>query len=287
MKEQKKKPPVWAVCLIGIAGTFLLTSLIGWLCEAVFGLSTDRIAVLIMFPIFAHIGFWIALIVHLIRKADLRTTRGAVASAQGLRVQHPVYRTIGGDADLTWPRLIAGLVTLPPLGVYFLVAKTRFEKADYYLNGVRTILLGVIVTLLALPMPVLILSEGYDPEDLMLLLYMGFGVLLGLFEIAWGLFLRLCGRRNDRLLHCITVEKITQLDRLAAAMRQNTGAVMKEVRALIDCGLLTDAYYSVREREVIVRGISHRIACKCSGCAGTTVLRENEPRICDYCGAEL
>ena len=105
--------------------------------------------------------------------------------------------------------------------------------------------------------------------------------------VIYGAWLRARGRREDLFRSLITVERLTKLDTLAQRAGTDYAGAASAVEWLIDADLLGGAYLSHNDREVIVPGISERIARRCPSCGGTTVLFANDRQICDYCGGAL
>ena len=295
----KRKLPRWAVYLIGTVVSFVLTALLLPLEDTALGGLATNLGILC---IFAHLAFLVALIVHLLRRIVARATRDHAAVEAELRQQDASdarrARATGSDgaslpppspAESPWWAVIVLLVTVFPVGIYLVILKTAYEKARYFSNGVRLIVLGAVLMVPSLGFILTLLLTGADSTSILLQLcgLAGIPGLAGLFCFVFGWVLRHLGGENDAYRRLILVEKVTDMPTITRRMGTDYAHATRVIERLMDAGLLPDAYLYHRDHELIVPGVSKKIALRCKNCSGTTVLYSNEPHICDYCGGDL
>lgn len=193
------------------------------------------------------------------------------------------------NSGVNWAGIMVMLAILPPVGIYFLFRKMEYEKTLYYANGTKMVVIGCAMMILTL-LPVLFLmtADGVEMRDrITVLAYPGFYFLCGFVYVLSGLIYRRKGRINDTYMKLITVDTITRIDKIADTLGVSYCEATRRISLLSDMGLLDDAYIYHRDREVIVPGISKKVARKCHTCMGTTVFYSNEERTCVYCGEKL
>ena len=197
-----------------------------------------------------------------------------------------VFRYNDKAEALSWGLVIFMLVLFFPLGVYWMIIKTVNEKASYHLNGVTLNIIGAIYMLISFLVSMIFVREDAEVIKVILL---PFAIIfaVGAAFVVYGFVLRAKGNKLDKYMNIITVEKITQTDRIAAMTNDSYSKTVKTIGILINEGFLENSYIYYRDREVIVPGISKKTAFKCPSCAGTTVLYSNEDRICEYCGGKI
>ena len=294
----KRKLPRWAVYLIGAIVSFVLAALLLFLE----GTSLEAVAMnLFVLCSLAHLAFLVALIVHILRRIVARATKNHTAVEAELRQQDASdprrARTTGSDGlhlnptapEAPWWAVIVLLVTIFPVGIYFVILKTAYEKARYFSNGVRLIVLGAVLMVPSLGFILTLLLTGADSKEVLFRLcgMAGIPCLAGLFCFVFGWVLRHLGLENDAYRRLILVEKVTDMPTITRRMHTDYAHATRVIERLMDSGLLPDAYLYHRDHELIVPGVSKKIALRCKHCSGTTVLYSNEPHICDYCGGDL
>lgn len=188
------------------------------------------------------------------------------------------------QAPYSWGQVAAAFAIMPPLGLFYMIHKTCQERQILRLNGVKLVVIGSTVLLLTFP---LILSILLARADAIILLVPGMYAVCSVVPIALGLRLLHQGKINDLFLDLILDEKTTRIDQLATHTSMTYAKVTKKVQWLIDNDLLSGAYIYHQDKEIIVPGISSRIAIKCKNCAGTSVLYANDARVCVYCGGPI
>ena len=192
----------------------------------------------------------------------------------------------GGKAEVTWGSVVLSLLVLPPLGIFYLIRKAVQEKSKYYLNGVKMKVMGsVFMIATALPILILTMGEGKISTKIAVIALPGFYALLGLSIFIIGYVFEKKGKTNEGYLSAIFLDKETRLDVLAKRQNATYSQAVDTINKLIDNGYMQGYIYHA-DREVIVPGISKKIAFKCYNCGGTTVLYSNDERVCVYCGAK-
>lgn len=171
-----------------------------------------------------------------------------------------------------------------PIGIYFIFKKLTFEKSLYFKNGVKLQLFSLIyfgISLLLVLIFIADLANSYS-----------WGVILtpfafGLSLLIIGTIYRKKGYQNDKFMTIITEQRITNIYEIARLTNCTYAKACDVIQKLIDTEFLPGAYIYHHDAEVIVHGISKKIACKCRNCGGTSVFYSNEKRICNYCGANI
>lgn len=311
-KEQKKKLPKWAFFLI-LFGASVLLFAIGSLIA-----QNDAISFLgyiIAFPALLGVQvFPVILIVYLI-KAIVRATRKKLVSKRKAP-EEVTYSEIrySGDVDekkttvkrfsynkndilrlgpdakpLYWGFVVMFLLLLYPMGLFFMIRKVHHEKTRYFDNGVNMIITGGFFAGVTLPIAVLLSYPWHNlsRENIMVVLLPLMVALFGVILIIAGTILRRKGRTNEEYMSLIVNERITNIREIAKRERATYAKATEQIQKLIDAGFLDGAYIYHRDHEIIVPGVSKKIALKCESCGGTTVLYVNEKRECSYCGAEI
>lgn len=199
------------------------------------------------------------------------------------------FRMNPDAAMLSWRLICLLLFLVPPFGAFLLVAKTREERENGNRNGAVLQVYGILIALLSSAFILLIAVTGADSIQafLAVIALPGVTTALGSAVAIYGKWLKCRAQKEDLYRKLITVNRITDLDALAGQTGSDYAHVSTIVDRLINTGLLGNAYISHYDREVIVPGISQKIARRCSSCGGTTVLRINDSLICDYCGGNL
>ena len=290
----KRKLPRWAVYLIGI-GISLFLSALGSLFM---GTRFEDLGITLSVILgFIALILLLALLIHGLRGIVHRATKDhpsveeelAQRGTPSARSKKEVFRANPSAQDATWPVVITLLVTLFPMGIYLLILKTSYEKTRYFSNGVRLMVLGAVMMVPTLGFILLVLHSGATrARDLWMLTGIaGVPFLVGLFCFVFGWVLRHRGLENDAYRRLILVDRVTDMETITQRMRTDYAHATRVIERLMDSELLPDAYLYHRDHELIVPGISKKIALRCKHCSGTTVLYSNEDRICAYCGGAL
>ena len=203
--------------------------------------------------------------------------------------QDETFRFNRDAAPLSWGFVFLLLVLLFPFGVYCLIVKTLSERARAFRNGTTMLTAGIVALIPSLGFILLIAVTGADSLHAFLAVTAApaAAVVLSIALAAYGAWLKHRGEEEDNYRSLITVEGVTNIDTLAEHNHTDYAHVSTVIDRLINAELLGDAYLSHEEREVIVPGISQKIARRCPSCGGTTVLFSNEPQICEYCGGTI
>ena len=196
------------------------------------------------------------------------------------------------ENKMMWPALAVLILFLPPVGIVYTLNKLIRENSMYYKNGKTLAFIGYVFLFFTLvPMIVLTVSwavEGELTQALKALFALPLMALfLSLVMVIAGSLLKREGCFRDRLLYLITNEHVTRLDKLAEMMKAKKFKVYNTIDDFIRSGILPDAYIYPYDDEVIVPGISKKIAVRCASCSGTTVLYTNDERVCSYCGGRI
>ena len=188
------------------------------------------------------------------------------------------------EAEYSWGLCILIIVLIFPVGLFMTLRKAVKEKKDYYYNGARMIILGGFLLIPAIfAWYVLLNIETHTPLDII-------GILFGLSPlilVITGIILIHKGKIRDNLLLILTHDKITDIHEIAKLTKTDYAHAVKNIEALNDVAFLEGTYIDHEEGEVIIHGISEKIAVKCDSCGATTVLHSNDERICKYCGAKI
>lgn len=309
----KHKLPRWAIYLIGM---FVVPLALGGLGVLLQNLNKDLSDIVVAIgTVIGYVCFF-ALIINRISaiirhftqkqaaqgeeldrkamaaKAERTGKPGHMSPNRSLKAREDILRVGVYAAPVHWGGIILLLILLPPFGIYLLILKTTYEKARYSINSVWTIVIGVLLMLPSLFWLVLFMATSGGFQGIIdswspLILFFFIGFPIGLACIVLGLVLHHLGKENDAYQRLILIEEVTDLYRIAERMHANYAHVTRVIERLIDYGILPDAYIFHRDHEVIVPGVSKKIALRCKNCSGTTVLYTNEERICAYCGGKL
>ncbi|MCR4594179.1 MAG: hypothetical protein K5761_03905 [Clostridiales bacterium] len=189
------------------------------------------------------------------------------------------------ESKYSWGSIVLTyLIGLVPLGVFITLRKITDENEDYQKNGTYSLLFGVILTINNVLISIYFIAKG----GLSYILVFPFVYLaLGLSFLILGMAFKHKGKVYDKCLNLILNEKITDIDLLAKHMKLSYSQVCRIAYDLIENSFIEDAYIYHRDREIIVPGISNKIALKCDKCGSTSVMYSNEKHICDYCGEQL
>lgn len=233
---------------------------------------------------FVWIGFFVALVVYVLKaikdKAEKRH--------KDIRVSQIIS---GGffqsDDNMRWGAVVFYFYIIPPLGLFFLVKKVVDEKLKYYENGLRMIIIGATLLVFTGPITIAFLIAAIKGTSVLPLLVIGIYTVVGLACVVVGIIIKKEGVREGKYLKALLVDKVTSIDKIVNELGYSYAKVTENVQHLIDTGLLANAYIYHRDREIIIPGISKKIACRCKNCGGTTVLYKNEERKCVYCGARI
>ena len=308
MAKQKRKLPRWVVYIIIFFASFLLIipaiPLLNANKDSFFGI------VLAMGFVFGSHFAIIALIVYvvkaIVKKVTSKKEKPKVVSYQEIKYpgevgnngQTPLksftYNTddtlrLNPEAPaLSWGYIALFLVILFPVGVFFLIRKVMHEKTQYYDNGVKMIVMGVLSMVLTVPLILLIIITGADSARALIIVNAipGMYALFGAVSVVLGVRFKQKGKQWNAYMKAIVNDKITNIDMLAKMAKTTYSGAVDVIQKLIDSRLLEGAYIYHRDREVIVPGVSKKIAFRCKYCGGTTVQYANDEKECVYCGAK-
>ncbi len=290
----KKSLPRWAVYLIGLGASIVLSILSTALLDTPLSKVSSFLLIVSSMGTFL---FPLALLIYGLRRIVHGATKDHVSVEEELsrrgspipRPENKTFRANPSAQDATWPVVIVLLFTLFPMGIYLLILKTTYEKARYFANGVRLIVLGAVMAAPTLGFILLLLATGADDARTLWMLvgFAGVPCLVGLFCFVFGWILRRRGLENDAYRRLILVDRVTDMEDIARRMHTDYAHATRVIERLTSSELLPDAYLYHRDHELIVPGISKKIALRCRHCSGTTVLYSNEDRICAYCGGAL
>lgn len=190
---------------------------------------------------------------------------------------------------INWTTVFLSMSVLFPVGIYYLIRKLSYEKMRYLSNGIILTIVGSAFVIITAPIVALIITAAYgNLRDILLLTaFPGTYMLTGLSMIITGIVLKQKGITNETYMTLVTEYEVTNLDSLRTELNTTYSDVTDRLMKLIDIDLLPDSYIYHKDREIIVPGISKKVAIKCNICMGTTVLYSNEEQICTYCGGKL
>ena len=153
-----------------------------------------------------------------------------------------------------------------PVGTFLAIRKIFEEKTRYYENGIRLIIFGGFLMLLSAPMLYAFVGQDtFDPISLFFVVPTS----LGLLMLLSGVYFKHKGKVNLDYMTILKIDRITRLDKIAQIMKTDYAHAADVIQGLIDNGLLKNAYIYHRDKEVIISGISEKIACKCRSCGAT------------------
>lgn len=198
------------------------------------------------------------------------------------------YLAPNGEA-VGWWRIFVCVLVFFPIGIYYLIRKLMYEKVHCYEHGIRLLVMGGGLMLTMTPFLVWILTgETLDIREIVLLASIpGIYFLMGIAFMITGILLRKQGAVYEKYLILILNYHVTNLDVLKNQLHTTYSEVSKQLKKMIELDLLEDSYIYHKDRELIVPGISKKIALRCRSCSATTVLYTNEEQVCAYCGGEL
>jgi len=202
---------------------------------------------------------------------------------------HDTRYVASNGLGVSWYSVFLTMLVLFPLGIYYMIRKVSHEKKRYLSNGIIMTVVGSVFVVFSVPILSLLIATGADNLRSLLLLAVlpAAPLLTGLGMIISGITLQRKGHTYQKFLTLITEYEITNLDDFKVEFNMPYSKVTSTLQKMIDIGFLSDSYIYHKDRELIVPGISKKIALKCKTCMGTTVLYSNEERICAYCGGEL
>lgn len=294
-KDNKSKLPLFArLLIIGV-----LIEIICLAIAAFFEISTI-LTLIGMIGFLLQLAGFILLVRYLYNKAHTKITEKhetpqevsyqAIKSTQ-YDNSNGTYQYNKNEYDLdnygnplSWFLPLMFLFTVFPLGIYLVLHKTIKEKKFYYRNGVKLQLFSIIP--FALILFLLITLKGDIFNQSMLIVSIS-AIIDALFLIICGTVFRQKGKTIDKYMVVITKKQITNLREISKQTGDSYSNTIKNLQKLIDNDYLPGAYIDYKDDEIIVHGISKKIACKCNMCGGTTVLYYNDEKICGYCGAKL
>lgn len=186
-------------------------------------------------------------------------------------------------SNQSWSQVIGFMVVLFPVGIYYMIRKIHSERDRYYHNGVKLILIGSVFSILTIPGVIFYLANDVAPVALLPGIYL----LTGLIMIIIGVIILKIGKTEVEVMKIITNDCITNLDSISSRIKRSYSDVVNTIEDLIDSGELSGTYIYHHDREVIVPGISKKVAHKCNNCGGTTVYYSNEITYCEYCGSKI
>lgn len=306
MKRWLEKRPIWLRLLLYSVALFLVAVVYAAIGEGVFHFDMDdapRIADKVfmggfMILVFIWNGLVIAVVVSIVKaviaRAKTKYTPPDVSVVKNSRRPDKIerrqlydsdkeFQMRHADAPTTWGMVCMGLAFFP-LGFFLMIRKLIEEKSRYYENGITVSVIGaVILVLSSLPTAAFCTQIEFEMISLIFL----FPAVLGIGMITAGLLIRHKGKIQDDYMIVLKIDKITKLDEIAQIMKTDYAHTAAVIQRLIDNEQLKGAYIHHTDREVILPGISGKIALRCRGCGATTVLYSTDKHECAYCGAEL
>ena len=212
----------------------------------------------------------------------------SVNVSKKLLVKTYTYNTDDSESVCSWGLVFLWfIIGLAPVGIYYFIRKLLNEKYHIYENGLMSLLLGIVLIIFFSPMMIIILIESGFSDLFGAGLIFSVQTIIGIILIVCGIVYMHKGKQNAEYMIIITNERITNIDEISKRMKTTYAKSSRIIQDLIENGFLKKAYIYHKDREVIVPGISKKIALKCNNCTGTTVLYSNEEHICEYCGAKL
>ena len=191
--------------------------------------------------------------------------------------------------ELNWPGCVLMYSILTPVGLFLIWRKLSFEHGRRFRNGTVLTVMGIVYALPLLGLLTALVACGDTQVSALAggCLVFGLWGLPALLFVPAGLCLRASGALNAQLMALLTEERISRIDELSQRMGRSYAWVSDRIERLCDLGLLPGAYISHPDGEVIMPGISRKLAVRCRMCAATTVLYTTEERVCCFCGARL
>ncbi len=186
---------------------------------------------------------------------------------------------------ITWGRILLLFFIFNPIALYLIFRKVNFETRNHYYNGVTMLILGVAVGIPNLIAVILLIPQFFS--ELILSSFVTYWVLISVALAIFGFIFKEKGKLTNKYINILFVQKITNINEIAKILKSTYSKVCTDIQSLIDNDTIRNIYIYHHDQEVIINGISNKIAIKCPKCAGTTVLNKNAEHICDYCGAKL
>jgi hypothetical protein len=92
--------------------------------------------------------------------------------------------------------------------------------------------------------------------------------------------------KDELCKNLILTDKITDINIIAEKAGITYSRALRIIDGLIYDNEIPDAFIDYSGEEVIVRGITDKVALKCYNCGSTSVFRMNETQKCKWCGAD-
>lgn len=92
--------------------------------------------------------------------------------------------------------------------------------------------------------------------------------------------------KDELCKNLILTDKITDINIIAKKAGITYSRALRIIDGLIYDNEIPDAFIDYSGEEVIVRGITDKVALKCYNCGSTSVFRMNETQKCKWCGAD-
>ena len=92
--------------------------------------------------------------------------------------------------------------------------------------------------------------------------------------------------KDELCKNLILTDKITDINIIAKKAGITYSKALKIIDGMIYDNQILDAFIDYSGEEIIVKGITDKVAIKCNNCGGTSVIRMNEKQKCKWCGAE-
>lgn len=302
-----QKLPKWLRWLLISVGLFLCSTMVAFIAEEVLHLDLQNtphfldkvftgLIIILVFPILA---FFSAAVVSLIKLLIAKSTakytppettdeiprkHSEKINVRRLYEADHVLRFRNAREPMTWPLVCMGLVVLCPFGIFLTIRKVVEEKTRYYENGISMIIIGAVPIVFTIWVPIsFFVHDEFDWMSVVFLL----PTLLGMLMILFGIVVWRKGKTNNDYMIILKVDQVTRLDDIARLMKTDYAHATNVIQNMIDNDLLRGAYIHHTDREVILPGISEKIALCCRSCGATTVLYSTDEHVCAYCGAEI
>lgn len=92
--------------------------------------------------------------------------------------------------------------------------------------------------------------------------------------------------KDELCKNLILTDKITDINIIAEKAGITYSRALRIIDGLIYDNIIPDAFIDYSGEEVIVKGITDKVALKCYNCGSTSVFRMNETQKCKWCGAD-
>lgn len=93
-------------------------------------------------------------------------------------------------------------------------------------------------------------------------------------------------KKDELCKNLILTDKITDINTIAERTGITYSKALKTIDGMIYDNQIRDAFIDHSGEEVIVKGITDKVAFKCNNCGGTSVIKMNEKQKCKWCGAD-